>query len=147
MVNRPGCGGAEAVLTLVDSPVWSDYFRGALTPQTDYLDRVLGRHRLRVADLILAEVLGTCLDERDREQAEAALRKFPMVRLGGEPLALKAARNARILQRRGHPLPPTVDTLLATFCLETGHALLHASPAAFEPFERHLGLKVPHLGI
>jgi hypothetical protein len=135
------------VFTLVDSPVWLDYFRGALTPQTDYLDRVLGRHRLIVGDLILAEVLATCLDERDREQAEAALRKFRILSLGGEDLALKAARNARILQRKGHPLPPPVDTLLATFCLETGYALLHASPAAFEPFERHLGLKVPHLGV
>lgn len=134
------------MFTLVDSPVWLDYFRGALTPQTDYLDRVLGRHRLVVGDLVLAEVLATCLDERDREQAEAALRKFPFVSLGGEDLALKAAHNARILQKKGHPLPPLVDTLLATFCLETRHALLHASPAAFEPFVRHLGLKVPHLG-
>lgn len=29
-------------MILVDSSVWIDYFNGTITPQTDYLDRILG---------------------------------------------------------------------------------------------------------
>jgi hypothetical protein len=33
--------------------------------------------------------------------------------------------------------------LIATFCLTSGHALLHCD-SDFDPFEKHLGLKVVH---
>ena len=44
-------------MILVDSSVWIDYFRGAITAQTDKLDKLLGTELLAVGDLILAEVL------------------------------------------------------------------------------------------
>ena len=71
---------------LVDSSVWIDYFRGVPTPQTDFLDGLLGRSPLVVSDVTLAEVLQGIPDELHRKQAEAALLKFWLVEIGGVPL-------------------------------------------------------------
>lgn len=129
---------------LVDSTVWIDYFNGARTPGTDYLDRALGWRFLGVGDLILAEVLDGYLDERERELAEDALSRFRRVQIGGFDLARKAARNARILRAKGLPPPSTLECLIATFAIENNWHLLHSSPG-YEPFVSHLGLKVPAL--
>jgi len=37
----------------------------------------------------------------------------------------------------------TIDCLIATFCIEQGYALLHCD-RDFDPFEKHLGLRVIH---
>jgi hypothetical protein len=133
------------VWLLVDSTVWIDYFEGAVTPQTDFLDRALGWSSVAIGDLIQAEVLAGYLDERQRELAEDALRRFRRVTIGGFDLARVAARNSRILLAKGLPAPATIECLVATFALENHWNLLHASPG-YEPFEQHLGLKVPSLG-
>ena len=44
-------------MALVDSSVWIDYFNGAITPQINHLDRMLGVEEIVIGDLILAEVL------------------------------------------------------------------------------------------
>ena len=44
-------------MTLVDSSVWIDYFRGVILPETDKLDALLGAEALLTGDLIVAEVL------------------------------------------------------------------------------------------
>jgi hypothetical protein len=36
-----------------------------------------------------------------------------------------------------------LDCLITTFCLDAGHALLHRD-RDFDPFEKHLGLRVVH---
>ncbi len=77
--------------------------------------------------------------------AEDALRHFRRVTIGGFDLARVAARNSRILLAKGLPAPSTLECLIATFALENHWNLLHASPG-YEPFEQHLGLKVPSLG-
>ncbi|MFY9821199.1 MAG: VapC toxin family PIN domain ribonuclease [Thermoanaerobaculia bacterium] len=131
---------------LPDSTVWIDYFQGTVTPQTDFLDRALGWSWVGVGDLIHAEVLAGYLDEREKELAEEALGRFRRVTMGGFDLARIAARNSRILLAKGHPAPATIECLIATFALENGWTLLHASPG-YELFEQHLGLKVPALGV
>jgi len=129
------------VQVLVDAPVWLDYFAGVHTKETDLLDRLLGRSALAVADLSLAEVLYAMREERHRRAAEAALRKFWQVDLGGFDLAVKSAIHYNSLVARGIDVHG-VDCLLATYCLEHGMALL-TDPATAEPFVRHLGLRVP----
>ena len=52
-------------MILVDSSVWIDYFNGAITPQTEKLDSLLGRQPLAIGDLILTEVLQGFASERD----------------------------------------------------------------------------------
>lgn len=129
---------------LIDSPVWIDYFNGLPSAETDYLHDLLGRKRVVVGDLVLAEVLQGFADERERELAQDALLRFPGVTIGGADLALKAARNARILQARGLPAPPVIDALLATWCIENGAVFL--TDRDVEPFERFLGLRRPPQG-
>lgn len=126
--------------TLVDASVWIDYFTGAATPETDYLDSLLGKSPLAVADLTVAEVLHGIPDERHRRLAEEALLRFWTVEVRGLRLSLRSAVNYHTLRNRGLPVR-TTECLLATYCLENNLALLHSSPG-FEPFERHLGLKV-----
>jgi hypothetical protein len=126
--------------TLVDASVWIDYFTGAATPEADHLHALLGKSPLAVADLTIAEVLHGIPDERHRRMAEEALLKFWLVEVRGLRLSLQSAVNYHTLRNRGIPVG-TTECLIATYCLERGFALLHSSPG-FEPFERHLGLKV-----
>ena len=126
---------------LVDAPVWLDYFAGVHTKETDLLDRLLGRSAIAVADLSLAEVLYAMPEERHRRAAEAALRKFWLVNVGGAAMAAKSAIHYHSLLAKGIDVHG-VDCLLATYCLEHGMALL-TDPATAEPFVRHLGLRVP----
>lgn len=47
------------------------------------------------------------------------------------------------LQRRGITVRKSIDCVIATFCIVAGHELLHHD-SDFEPFEKHLGLRVIH---
>jgi predicted nucleic acid-binding protein len=128
-------------LILVDSSVWIDYFRGTITPQTEMLDGLLGGEPLAIGDLILTEVLQGFSDERDFNRAREMLTSLLVVELGGEEIAIQAARNFRALRRLGVTVRKTIDTVIATRCIEDGYRLLH-SDRDFEPFVRHLGLIV-----
>ena len=63
-----------------------------------------------------------------------------MVTLGGPEIAIQAARNFRTLRARGVTIRKTIDTLIATRCIESDYALLF-SDRDFEPFVEHLGLR------
>ena len=55
-------------MTLVDSSVWIDYFRGVASPETDRLDALLGTQVLLTGDLIVVEVLQGFSVESDSTQ-------------------------------------------------------------------------------
>jgi hypothetical protein len=126
---------------LVDSSVWIDYFNGAVTPQTEMLDRLLGHEPLAVGDLILTEVLQGFDDERDFNEARKMLTSLIVVELGGEEIAIQSAKNFRSLRNLGVTVRKTIDTVIATRCMESGFDLLH-SDRDFDPFAKHLGLRV-----
>jgi predicted nucleic acid-binding protein len=128
---------------LVDSSVWVDYFRGTPTRQTDVLDALLDREPLAIGDLILAEVLQGFTSDRDFNTARRMLSRLAPVVLGGADVAVRAARFHRALRARGVTVRKTIDTVIATRCIVDGLALLH-SDRDFDPFERHLGLRVVH---
>ena len=125
---------------LVDSSVWIAYFTGAAVPEADHLHNLLGWSPLVVADQTMTEVLHGLPDELHRRQAREALGLFWRVELSGFDLAEKTAVNYHTLQARGLPVR-TAQCRLATFCIDQGYELLHASEG-YEPFERHLGLMV-----
>ena len=60
-------------MTLVDSSVWVDYFRGATSPEVDTLDALLGTEPLVTGDLILAEVLQGFTSDADFARARKLL--------------------------------------------------------------------------
>jgi len=88
-------------LILVDSSVWVDYFKGTITAQTERLDGLLGNEPLAIGDLILTEVLQGFHDDRDFNAARKMLTALAVVDLGGEDIAIQAAKSFRALQQEG----------------------------------------------
>jgi len=56
---------------------------------------------------------------------------------------LQSALNYRMLRRYGVTVRKTVDGLIATYCIENKHNLLH-NDNDFDGYEKHLGLQVVH---
>jgi hypothetical protein len=125
---------------LVDSSVWIDFFRGAATAEAERLDALLGSDLLAVGDLMLAEVLQGFGSERDFNQARKLLTALDIVDIGGRDIAIQAARNYRTLRAKGVTIRKTIDTFIATRCIEGDYSLLY-SDRDFDPFVEHLGLR------
>ncbi len=128
-------------MILVDSSVWIDYFKGTVTTQTQILDALLGNEPLAIGDLILTEVLQGFDDDRDFNQARKMLTSLIVIELGGQEIAIQAAKNFRTLRNLGVTVRKTIDTVIATRCIESGYDLLH-NDRDFDPFAKHLGLRV-----
>jgi predicted nucleic acid-binding protein len=130
-------------MLVVDSTVWVDYFNGEDNPQTDYLHQIADKTPILIGDLILAEVLQGFRDDADFEKARRGLGKYIQVEMVNPELALKSARNYRKLRRKGVAVRKTIDSLIAAFCIENEHDLLH-NDSDFDGYEKHLGLRVVH---
>lgn len=130
-------------MVIVDTTVWIDYLRGVHNKETDYFDREVGRQRFGLTDLILCEILQGLGDEKSFTRVLYGLHDFELFETGGAALAIEAARNFRRLRRHGHTVRKTIDCLIATFCLEHGHSLLHRD-RDFDHFEKFLGLVALH---
>ena len=128
-------------MILVDSSVWIDYFKGTLTPRTSKLDQLLDTDWLAIGDLMLTEVLQGCRGDKEFNRVKDLLTSLTIVDLGGQEIAIQAARNFRTLRRLGISIRKTIDTLVATRCIESGYVLLH-NDRDFDPFVEHLGLRV-----
>jgi predicted nucleic acid-binding protein len=130
-------------VVIVDTTVWIDYFGGVINGETVWLDRALGRDRLGLTDLILCEVLQGVRSEAAFVHVLDELVKLRVFTAGGPELAVTAAHNYRILRQRGFTIRKTIDCWIATFCLLSGHKLLHRD-RDFDMFETVLGLQVVH---
>lgn len=127
-------------MILVDSSVWIDYFRGTTTPQAEKLDLLLGNQPIATGDLILTEVLQGFVSDRDFNQAKKLMTSLVIVDLAGQTMAIQAAKNFRVLRALGITVRKTIDTVIATRCIESGLPLLY-SDRDFDPFVEHLGLR------
>lgn len=94
-----------------------------------------------VGDIVLLEVLRGARDEAHALRLEAWLRSFKVVRMLDDELAARGAQHYRALRARGVTIRKTVDVIIATFCIDRGHHLLHED-RDFDPFAEHLGLMV-----
>ena len=128
-------------MILVDSSVWIDYFKGTITAQTEILDKLLGHEPLAIGDLILTEVLQGFAEEHDFNKVRKMLTSLLVVELGGREIAIQAAKNFRALRALGVTVRGTIDTVIATRCIESGYDLLH-NDRDFDPCAKHLGLRV-----
>lgn len=130
-------------MIVVDSSVWIAVLRGQTNRAVlrlhaiveDYDDQVL------VGDLIMLEVLQGTRDEAQAARIERNLRSYPIASMLNEAIAVQAARNYRLLRRRGITVRKTIDMIIGTFCLTFGHELLH-DDRDFDPLAEHLGLRV-----
>ena len=126
-------------MIVVDSSVWIDFLNGRNAPHVRRLRTVLGTDEIIVGDLMLCEVLQGLDSERAAREVEALLRRFEIVPMAGDAIALMAARNFRSLRRRGITIRKTIDMLIGTWCIENRRPLLH-NDGDFRPMARHLGL-------
>lgn len=130
-------------MVIVDATVWIDYLGNVTNRQTNWLIRELGRQPLGLTDIVLCEVLQGIRSDAAFAGVRHDLEKFHIFNTGGSELAVAAAQNYRRLRQAGYTVRTTIDCLIATFCLEAGHALLHRDHD-FDPFEKYLGLRVVH---
>lgn len=127
-------------MILVDSSVWIDHFRGVSTQQATRLTVLLGAAPILVGDLVLTEVLQGFRNDLQFDRALRLMTSLQIVELGGQYLAIQAAKNFRALRHHGITVRKTIDSLIATCCIERGLTLLY-SDRDFEPFVSYLGLR------
>lgn len=127
-------------MTIVDSSVWIDYFKGKITRETELLDQLLGSVQLGIGDLIFIEVLQGFSVDSDYYTAKSLLETLSFFSFGGKSIATKSAENYRLLKKKGFTVKKTIDVIIATACLEHDFTLLHADHD-FVPFVNHFGLK------
>jgi predicted nucleic acid-binding protein len=124
---------------VVDSSVWIDFLNGRNAAHVRKLRSVFGTDEVLVGDLMLCEVLQGLDSEKSARQVEALLRRFQIVPMAGDAIAVLAAKNFRSLRRLGITVSKTIDLLIGTWCIENRVALLH-NDRDFVPMGRHLGL-------
>lgn len=126
-------------MIVVDTSVWIDFLNGRNAPHVGQLRAILGAHEIIVGDVMLCEVLHGLDSERSAMDVEALLRRFEIVPMAGDAIAVAAARNFRHLRRLGVTVRKTIDLLIGTWCIENRRPLLH-NDSDFRPMARHLGL-------
>lgn len=133
-------------MIVVDTSVWIDFLNGRSTPPVRRLCELLGSEEIALGDLMLCEILQGLDGERSAAEVLSLLRRFEIVPMAGETIAVTAARNFRRLRRRGITIRKTIDLLIGTWCIEHRRPLLH-NDRDFRPMARHLGLtEVPAAG-
>jgi predicted nucleic acid-binding protein len=128
-------------MIVVDTSVWIDFLNDRDTPQAAALEGLLGTGRVIVGDLVLTEVLQGLRSDAAVDLVLRRMRLLEFRQMVGWENALVSARNFRTLRSLGVTVRKTIDVLIATFCVASGHSLLH-SDRDFDPMQKHLGLQV-----
>src|SRR5882724_7214014 len=126
-------------MIVVDSSVWIAQIRQTGSEAVRKLKAIEDLTRIIVGDVVLLEVLQGTRDDLHAEKIEREMRKFKIERMLDDGIAVKAARNYRALRAHGITVRTTTDLIIATFCVERGHSLLH-DDRDFDGFASHLGL-------
>jgi predicted nucleic acid-binding protein len=125
---------------MIDSSVWIDYFNGNKCLEVVYLDSILGIKPIVIGDNILTEVLQGFKGDKEYKKAKQLLTALPLFQLSNKVLAIKSADNYRTLRKKGITVRKTIDTIIATYCIEQDIQLLFTD-RDFLPFVELLGLK------
>jgi predicted nucleic acid-binding protein len=127
----------------VDSSVIIDFLANRGSPQTIWLDLRIDQQRIGITSLALSEVMQGIRYEAQAEKILRTLSRFEVAEIPNKRLAIAAARNYRQLRTLGITVRSTIDCIIATFCIEEKHILLH-NDRDFDAFEQHLDLRVLH---
>jgi predicted nucleic acid-binding protein len=128
---------------VVDSSVWIANLRGLDAISVSKLRALVETEddQVLVGDLILLKVLQGARDDAHAARIERGMRRFPIVAMLDERIAIGAAAGYRRLRAQGITVRKTIDMIIGTFCIEAGHRLLH-DDRDFDPMAQYLGLKV-----
>ena len=130
-------------MVIVDTSVWIDYFNEVPTASAIWLDSAIENQEIGITSLGLCEVLQGVRSEKQFHDFLTAMLAFTVFETGSAELAIAAAENYMKLRRRGITIRSTIDCLIATFCIQGNHSLLHRD-RDFDAYEHHLGLSVLH---
>jgi hypothetical protein len=119
---------------------WLRHENGVKSRQTDYLDGILGVEPVGIGDLMLVEILQGFRSHAGYRRVKSLLLELPLYEMVTADRAIRAADNFRFLRKRAVTVRKTMDTLIATFCIDRQFPLLF-SDRDFEPFVRHLNLR------
>ncbi len=128
-------------MIVVDSSIWIDHFRNDLTPAVRWLRGTSDASKIIVGDVVMMEVLRGARDDAHAAVIAGTLGKFPGVAMLTPQRSVRAAANYRSLRALGITTRSAMDIIIATYCIDLGHLLLHGD-RDFEGFEHHLGLGV-----
>ena len=128
-------------MIFLDSTVLIDYFNGKDNWQVEVLDSILGKELVVIGDYVLTEILQGFRSDKEFRKAKTILLSFPCFDIGGKEIAIQSAKNYRFLRKKGVTVRKTIDTMIATFCIQNKFTLLH-NDRDFEPFNKFLNLKV-----
>jgi len=128
-------------MVIVDTSVLIDFLGNFSTPEAVWLQRENRLQRIGITCLALTEVLQGIRETTRFAPTLSALSHFRVFEIGSRELAIQSAMNYRTLRARGITIRSTIDCLIATFCIEERHELLHCD-SDFDSFEEHLGLVV-----
>lgn len=91
------------------------------------------RTNIVIDDKLMRDTLRATGLKTKREAVELGLqtllrlRRLMALELGGREIAIQAARKFRALRRLGVTIRKTIDTAIATRCIESGHVAAHSS--------------------
>ncbi len=128
-------------MIFLDSTVLIDYFNGKNNWQVEVLDAILGKELVVIGDYVLTDVLQGFRSDKEFRKAKTILLSFPCFDIGGKETAIQSAKNYRFLRKKGITVRKTIDTMIATFCIQNKFTLLH-NDRDFDPFNKFLNLKV-----
>jgi predicted nucleic acid-binding protein len=128
---------------VIDSSVWIGLLRNSDSAPVCRLRDIVDAadDQVLVGDVILLEVLQGARDEAHVARIERNLRRYTIAPMLDDAIAVRAARNYRVLRTHGVTVRKTIDMIIGTFCVAGGHTLLH-DDRDFEPMAVHLGLRV-----
>lgn len=129
-------------MIVADSSIWIAALRGDSSPTIAHFTVASQDGNLIVGDVILLEVLQGARSDAHAALLERAMRRHRVLSFLDGNIPAKAAANYRALRERGMTVKKTVDLVIATYCLENNHILLHHD-RDYTHFTRHLGLRVP----
>jgi predicted nucleic acid-binding protein len=101
---------------------------------------VLGNTPIAAGDLMLVEVLQGFRTDHGFATARELLMSLTVVNMLNTSIALRSAENFRTLRKKGVTVRKTIDTIIATYCIENNFPLLY-SGRDFQPFRQHLTLQ------
>lgn len=128
-------------MIVVDSSVWISRLHDFDTPETRELDKIDDYDDIILGDIVLLEILRGARNDRNAANIRRVLGKYGVVSMLSPDLAVKAARNYRILREHGRAVSKTPDLIIGTFCIEHGYSLLQRDKD-YLPMAEHLGLKL-----
>jgi predicted nucleic acid-binding protein len=125
---------------VVDTSAWIANIRNQAIRAVEQIRDPVVEEQILIGDIVVAEVLQGARDDRDAARLERDLRRFPIVTMGGEDIAIQAARHYRLMRASGFT-PKLPDLFIGSFCIAHGHELLQ-SDTDFEPMAKICGLRL-----